>query len=202
MHRLRRAASEAFLSPLLAPSWRRPRVGVQLHGSSPLRTYPAESLTDLLRHLVRRGVEAHLFGAKGEGDTPSAPPLFHNWCGRTDEIELLIALIEQMDVLLGPDSSLVHLGGSMGIPTVGMFTVVPSRLRTQYYTSVRALEPSIGCNPCFGRGICPDSHDHCLMWDQPMLSPEALADEVCRCLADAGGPLTHAANSCGPTTAR
>ncbi len=45
------------------------RVGIQVRGLSPIRTYPSDLLAEVLRGLVRHGYEVHLLG--GPGDCPA-----------------------------------------------------------------------------------------------------------------------------------
>lgn len=76
---------------------------------SPIRTYPAGLLALVLRGLVRSGYEVRLMGE--ESDCP-APPLLYNDCGRTTTFAETVALVEQMQVVICPDSYLMHLAGA------------------------------------------------------------------------------------------
>jgi ADP-heptose:LPS heptosyltransferase len=163
----------------------RVRVGVQARSLSPVRSYPADLLAELLRQLVGRRYEVHLLGQAGDCDVPSAPPLFYNDCGRTQNFAETAALLQQMHVVVCPDSYLMHLAAVLSIPTVALFSTIPARLRTARYKSVVALEPDTPCAPCMvvHDDKCPRGHLECIALRSGRLAPEAVMEEV-QALAD------------------
>ena len=78
--------------------------------------------------------------------------------------------------MICPDSYLMHLAGSLQIPTVALFTTVPARLRTSRYHSVLALESDEPCSPCLvvRYQTCPKGHSECVAMHSPVLAPAAV----------------------------
>jgi ADP-heptose:LPS heptosyltransferase len=61
------------------------------------------------------------------------------------------AVAQTCDVIVAPDSALMHLAGTLGLPCVALFGPIPAALRTAYYPSVTALQDTSACPmaPCF-----------------------------------------------------
>ncbi|MCG3137254.1 MAG: hypothetical protein HJJLKODD_01097 [Phycisphaerae bacterium] len=158
----------------------RRRIGVQVSSLSPLRTYPAGHLAKLLRLLVQNGDEVHLIGQAGDCDAPTAPPLLHNHCGQTPTFSDLVALVRQLDLLIAPDSYLMHLGGLLQLPTIALMSTIPARLRTTHYPAVTAIEPALECAPCMvvEDQHCPLGHPYCLAMDTWPLCPENIFHQL------------------------
>ena len=131
------------------PRPKKRRIGVQVQAGARCRTYPRISL--LVEALRREGWEVYLMGRPGE---------FRMETKNDDVIDLSqrgltwrqsAAFLLTCDVFLGPDSSLLHAAGALNVPAVGLFGAFPWKLRTAYYTSVRAIQGTEGCDiaPCF-----------------------------------------------------
>jgi ADP-heptose:LPS heptosyltransferase len=130
------------------------RVGIQLHSSSPCRTYPIPLMQEVIRMLRDRGVEVFLFGQPGfmqmrrpmkgvRSLMEEQPPLtFRQSC----------AVLTTCSAVVAPDSALVHAGGALGLPVVALYGAFPWRLRTKYAPSVRAIAGKADCAPCFYHG--------------------------------------------------
>ncbi len=171
---------ESVRTEMQLPKSDRPRIGVQVRGLSPVRSYPSDQLAEVLKRLVHDGFEVHLLGGEKDCDVPSAPPRLHNDCGRTRTFAQTAALVQQMDVMVCPDSYLMHLAGMLSIPTVAIFTTIPARLRTRHYPTVHALEPRLDCAPCLAihDHACPNGHPECLAFRTPSHSPDVILDMV------------------------
>ena len=152
------------------------RVGIQVRGLSPLRTYPSDLMAEVMRSLVRGGYEVHLMGLEEDCNAPSAPPLLYNDCGRTTSFGETVALVQQMQAMICPDSFLMHLAGSMSIPTVAIFSTIAPRLRISSYRSVVGLIPDIPCAPCsaIDDENCPIGHPECVAFRTPNVSPKTI----------------------------
>ncbi len=156
------------------------RVGIQVGGLSPIRTYPSDLLAEVLRGLVRHGYEVHLLGGPGDCPAPAAPPLLFNDCGKTATFAETVALVEQMEGMICPDSYLMHLAGALAIPTIAIFSTIPPHLRVSAYPSVSALAPDTPCAPCLviDDAKCPLGHPECIALRSPTVSPQVILETI------------------------
>lgn len=145
-------------------------VGLHLRASSPIRTYPLESSLLVAATLGAAGARVFLLGAEGDwGKTVGrrlSPSVklenVDNLCGRFRTINHTAAFLSRLDLLIGPDSSLVHFAGALEVPTVALYGPFPGAVRTKYYPRCITLEgryavrPGLEeCTPCFKHGPDP-----------------------------------------------
>jgi hypothetical protein len=161
-------------------------IGIHVRASSPVRTYPLENTllvaaafgasggqtgrTGDSTAAGSAGYRVFLLGTKrdwdkvvGYKDAPSPDlPGVANLCGRFKSIDMTVAFLARLDLLIGPDSSLVHFAGALGVPTVALYGPFPGAVRTRYYPNCVTLEGRYQyrrglrrreCTPCF-------IHDH------------------------------------------
>jgi len=154
-------------------AWGRPErkkgaliVGVQLEASSAIRTYPR--MRELLNLLVARGHGVRLFAEAGKhriehpfklrmhnlaaGEPIGLSACGHAQAGRAPTFRESVALACDCDVLVAPDSSMVHAAGALGIPCIALYGSFPAKVRTAYYPSVKALEGKGRCAGCCWHG--------------------------------------------------
>lgn len=134
------------------------RVGVQLQSSAKCRDYPVELLNQAMDLIMQRLPTARLFlfahGGRVEVDHPRVvvtgneavpPPLAET-----------LALLATMDVVLGPDSGLMHAAGALGLPTLGLFAAYKGQQRVlhggQQPPNMRWLTGHAPCAPCHYKG--------------------------------------------------
>jgi len=139
------------------PRTDRARIGIQARASAPARSYPPEQLSHVMGLLVQKGYEVFLFGRPDEieCDMPEVTcvyafepaPTFRGSC----------AIMSTCDVVLAPDSALLHVAGALNIPALGLYGSYPWKLRTAYAPSVQVLNGHGPCAPCswHGAGIGP-----------------------------------------------
>ena len=130
----------------------RARIGIQAKASTPTRSYPPELLSVVMSELALKGYEVFMFGRPGEleVDMPEITdltsfepaPTFRGSC----------AILSTCDVVLAPDSSLLHVAGALNIPTLGLYGSFPWKLRTAYAPSVQVLNGHGPCAPCSWSG--------------------------------------------------
>lgn len=121
----------------------RPLVGLHWEAADSYRSYPHN--TELLRLLAAR-CNVLVFGARG---VPAARESVHLVSRPLREA---FALAAQCDVLVGPDSSFLHLAGALGKPMVLVAGPVDGALRAKPYPSVVPILPSrsdFPCAPCW-----------------------------------------------------
>ena len=174
------AASERERAQRQLGRWRQPLAGIQVHASCPQRSYPAQHILRLTELLQAEGCTVAFFGEWWEGQLPAGVINLVGGCS----LRQAAALIEQMAVMICPDSGLLHLATAVGTPTVGLFGPIPPRLRTAGYPCCLSLSVVNACpdQPCFdtGAGRC---RDYRCMW---AISPETVAAAAQRLIADTG----------------
>lgn len=138
--------------------WRK-RIGIQLSASTPTRTWPREYVHHFAGVALNAGHDVFYFGWPGETGNGSTPPPDH-LCDLTRENPPLsfresCAVLSTCDGVVAPDSSLLHVAGALGIPTIGLFGSFPSALRTAYAKSIKAIDGTPikhtdghPCGPC------------------------------------------------------
>ncbi len=145
--------------------WSSPMVGIQVHASCRQRTYPAIHIRRLTEMLQATGYTVAFLGERWAGSTPRAV------VDLTGSLSLrqAAALIEQMSVMICPDSGLLHLAVAVGTPTVGLFGPIPPELRTVGYPHCQAVTVSGACphQPCFDSGAAGCREPYCMQAIEP-----------------------------------
>jgi ADP-heptose:LPS heptosyltransferase len=135
------------------------RIAVQISASGHARNYPQNLLMEVLASLLKKGFEIYLLGHPGEipGKTP---PGIRNLTLENISFRQSVAAMATCDIVLGPDSVMIHLAGAINMPALGLYGPFPWKLRTAYAPSVRALQGASGCDlaPCFFHGSRLEKH--------------------------------------------
>ena len=100
---------------------------------------------------------------------------FANLCGRTD-LRTFVGVVSNLEALLANDSGAMHLGASLGVPTVGVFG--PTNPDETHPVGVKAtfVRGQAECSPC--RHItCPIDH-RCMTSVAPETAVQRLLQEV------------------------
>ena len=148
----------------------RPLIGIQTHASCPQRSYPYQHVWELIRILQGHAHSVLTLGQQTLGPFPA----------RTVDLTGMVsvreaaALIEQMDLMICPDSGLLHLAVAVGTPTLGLFGPIPPWLRVAGYPRcvVLAAVEACGCLPCFDRRAPRNCDCQCMK----ALSPQQVAE--------------------------
>jgi len=134
------------------------RVGVQLQSSAKCRDYPVELLNQAMDLIMQKIPTARIYifawGGRIGADHPrvvitgneeSPPPLAET-----------LALLATMDIVLGPDSGLMHAAAALGLPTLGLFAAYSGKARLHHGgvqpKNVRFLTGHAPCAPCHYKG--------------------------------------------------
>lgn len=143
------SASEAVWANVQYPRTEKPRVAIQFSASARCRTYPR--VGDIAGRMMKRGWEVFLMGAPGEIQIP--PQHMHenlrNLSANGTTFRQSCAVINSADVVIGPDSALVHVAGALGVPCVALYGPFPWQLRTAYAPTTEAISGVGECAPCF-----------------------------------------------------
>ena len=127
----------------------RRRIGIQVQAGVRARTYPSPHLVLLVNDLIRKDWDVYLMGTPGEFLAPDKQHVFnlsrHGLTWRQSA-----AFLTTCDMFVGPDSSLLHAAGTLGVRAIGLFGPFSWRLRTSQYKSVFVIQGSEGCDihPC------------------------------------------------------
>ncbi len=135
------------------------RVAVQVSASGHARNYPHNLLMEVLAGLLKKGVEIYLLGYPGE--VPGkVPPGIRNLTMENISFRQSVSAMATCDMVLGPDSVMIHIAGAINMPALGLYGAFPWKLRTAYAPSVQALQGSSGCDiaPCFFHGSRLEKH--------------------------------------------
>jgi hypothetical protein len=64
---------------------------------------------------------------------------------------VVMAIASKLDLLITPDSALLHLAGANGVPCIGLFGPTDGKLHSTIYPNLRYvdLRASLGCIPCW-----------------------------------------------------
>lgn len=122
------------------------RVGVQMTASGTCRRYPHSA--DLVRALFLEGLEVFLFGRPHEVRTDE-PKGIVNIMMKGKEFRESCAILSTCDVVVAPDSALVHVAGALQIPAVGLYGPFPWAFRTAYAEKTYSLQGMCPVAPCF-----------------------------------------------------
>ncbi len=125
------------------------RIGIQAFASNRIRTYPAPLLAETIISLLKLGHEVVLFGLI-EAEIPPNDrlhilPINESGAG----FMARAAMLQTCDLCIAPDSAYSHVAGALGIPAIVCYGPIPSRLRSSYYSSVKAIDGFAPCAPCF-----------------------------------------------------
>ncbi len=132
------------------PRMGKTRIAVQVKSSTPSRNYPTKEMGEVVRRLHGRGWEVMFLGLPNEVNGETEKRLV-NCAADKLTFRQSASVVATSDIFFGPDSSLIHVAGALGIPAVGLFSVVPWELRTAYCPTTTVIQAKKGCDlaPCF-----------------------------------------------------
>jgi len=141
------------------------RVGLVAGGRWPLKTIPADVLSELARlfHDMNRA-EVHLIGDRRDAaraemviERSGGRSGVFNFCGEGDT-GALISRLEGLDLVISPDSGPAHLARALGVPTLVVFTSTSPELGFwSRDTKGFHMVDMVPCRPCHRHGgsKCP-----------------------------------------------
>jgi len=83
------------------------------------------------------------------------------------------AMVEQCDVIVAPDSAILHVAGALQKTAVSIFGPVPPESRVNHYLNTTAMVAGLPCQYCWYRPTC--GHNQTCLSE---ISPEAVAKAV------------------------
>ncbi len=127
----------------------KPRLGIQVMSGARYRSYPRNQTGQIAMYFLGKGWEVYLLGVKGDVQEAGKVPGLRDLTNEGLSFRQSVAAMATCDVVLAPDSSLLHCAGALGLPAVGLFAAIPSAMRTAYAPSITAIDGRGKCSPCF-----------------------------------------------------
>jgi len=141
----------------------RMKIGIQVASAAHYRSYPNHLSALMALELTQEGhrrqseqlFDVYFFGTmfqsirwRVDGELVDPPEHIHDMCGRYQTNSEMIALIDQMDALIVPDSAIMHIGAFLEKPTLAFFSITNALHRTSYYPTVAYMQGGAECAPC------------------------------------------------------
>lgn len=162
-----------------------PRVGICIGSNWPTKVWPVQHVAELCHRLAGRGISAILFGGPGDRDAEqriraefaaraAAPggrrqrPLY-SCVGNS--IAEAVGLLAHCDLVIGPDSGLVHAAKAVAGATMVLYGPTDPRLHHDLDATTK-VHLELPCQPCHRHGPrrCPEGHCGCMQ----QISPESV----------------------------
>lgn len=128
-------------------------IAVQVRSNDARRTWPLEYMQELLDQLSEH--ENFRILTLDWGKTVD------KWIAKKNQIPILdrsiadtAAILEQCDLIICPDSSMLHLAGALGKKILSIFGPIPPQSRVNHYVNTTALVGPCLSHPCWYRPIC------------------------------------------------
>lgn len=133
----------------------RPIVGIQLKSSTWVRTWPSEEVLRLIRMLRYNGITVVVMDNSQFGYRDKDIINLAGGCN----IREIAAIVQKLDLLVTPDSGILHFGAHFRIPTIAIFGGSDPSCRIKYYTTVYPICKSkevCELYPCWSHAyVCP-----------------------------------------------
>lgn len=166
------------------------QIGIQVSASVLKRSVPPQLYIDFIRYLPDDYM-VYLVGGKNQYDLmdliirnlPEEKQAHAINASRDlPSLAQAVALIGELDLVIGPDSSMLHVAAAHGIPLIGLYGPFPSDLRLRYYRNAIGIDSLTLCEfargnykSCFehGDGICSlaaktgETYSPCMMFFLP-----------------------------------
>lgn len=159
------------------------RVALSLGSPWATKRWPTENAIQLVKRLVREGIEIRLLGDAASQEaaaqiTAAVPSLLiKNYCGQSS-IREWVDLIDSSSLVVSGDSAAVHVASDLNVPVIALFgPTLPEFGFAPWRADSAALGLSqLPCRPCHIHGPkkCPLQHHRCLK----DLSAEIVWDEI------------------------
>ena len=98
-----------------------------------------------------------------------------------ESIVSVVAMIQQSDLVICPDSSILHFAGALGKKTITIFGPIPPESRINYYDNTSAVVIDLPCRPCFYQPRCMRANNtrlECLMKVTPKMIFDAANKKI------------------------
>lgn len=146
---------------LLSPDKRkRQHIGIQYKCDVPLRNYNINQTIETINLLLEQYPDDNIYLLDKPDDFQTInyihskvkqnKRLIANGCGFKKQTLLeLTYIIQNLKIVIGPDSGFLHIAGISKTPIVGLFGPFPSKLRLSHYLNAIGIDAHANCAPCF-----------------------------------------------------
>lgn len=133
-----------------------PIIGVQIATAIERRSYPPQLLAELMEPLTELGTVL-LIGTKSQYQAVVVPYLHyypdHGWvsaCGTIPTPLHLAGLVSRCDVLITPDTGILHIAGALNppVPTIGLTAIYPPEYAAGTHPCYFPVSSTMKCSPC------------------------------------------------------
>ncbi|MGV8058095.1 MAG: glycosyltransferase family 9 protein [Smithellaceae bacterium] len=141
-------------------------IAIQISASVPKRTIPPKTLVQFINSLPPQytiwmmgsanqinQIDKILLATKERGKV-------YNTSRYLPQLGHMAALLSKSQLAIGPDSSLLHMAGGLGIPLIGLFGAFPSRLRLSHYDNAIGIDANSSCKFSRGEGNLRGCFEH------------------------------------------
>jgi len=141
---------------------------LQIQPSSPIRAINIEKWIEVINELTARGHKVVLTDSPPKADYVQTilnqcknQEMLFNFAKHSESLDYTIALASLAKATMGPDSSLCHISGSLGVPTVGIFGPFLGDIRLRHFPKADWYDCQRYCAPCFlhGNDLCEQAKD-------------------------------------------
>lgn len=143
------------------PSWGTVKRIVAVHmGATPDRSWPPSHWAEFLSAFSSDTEVGIIAVGAGADFQPPAAERILNLVNRLDLRETAAA-IATADLLVGPDSALLHIAAAVGTPAVGLYGMADPRLRVPFGADQTALRSPVDCAGCLHDLPAPNTNPRC-----------------------------------------
>lgn len=182
LHKKNRAIARKFVREQLNIKQGEKIIAVQSRASAQLRTYPHPLLIKVMKKLAGEGYKCIVIGLEGAFPEGCDIEGVYDACGKFEWMLDSVALMDECDMLIAPDSSLTHFAAALDLPTVAIYGPFPGEIRTKYYSRCITLEAEHHCIPCMLHkpGPCPEAIKIETIWSPcfDSITPEMIVEEA------------------------
>jgi ADP-heptose:LPS heptosyltransferase len=122
-------------------------IGLQSRSNDARRTWPLENVQRLAELLSEKGHQVLLFDWGKDTD---------RWKEKEGirlikdlPFDKVAALVNECDLIVCPDSSMLHLAGALDKKTVSIFGPIPPQSRINHYANTDAIQLNLHCKNCW-----------------------------------------------------
>jgi ADP-heptose:LPS heptosyltransferase len=150
---------------------------IQARSNDVRRTWPAQSVQELADLLSNK--EDYLVLLYDWGHSVGT------WKDKKNLVLMLdkkfvetAAIVEQADLVVCPDSSMLHIAGALNKKTVSIFGPIPPQSRINHYTNAIAVIHKVSCQFCWYSPKCHKDNNHAYLECLTGIKPQQVYDAV------------------------